>query len=609
MQTSFESPRARRLGAALTGGALLASALATAPAVAAPATVAALTSATTPTAAAPSTCGEGDGLPDSKISIQLYTHVGELGYSGTPSAETLDRVLGEVANAGFTNVEPYNHPYSMPVDEYQAILDKHGLEVSNSHGSTDRDSWPATVANAVALGQDYIGSGGMAGGYGTYEEAVATARYADELGRYAHENGANKLVLHNHQSEFTTRYPDPETGEMVSAWQVIEENTDPRYVTFELDVGWAADAGIDVPSWIEEYGDRIELLHVKDAVNVNAEGDMRQVALGTGDLDLPAIIAAAEPYVHYYTYEWDNAPSFETSAQSYRYLRCFQSEEQADECTDDGQQSLALGRPVTVSSIDDPSRTGEMAVDGNAGTRWGSGWSQPEWIAVDLGASYDLSRVRIDWETAYASGYEIQTSPDGETWTTVRTVTDGDGFVDELDVAGTGRYVRLLATERATQWGFSIYELEVFGAPAGQAAPEPVTRGAGYWSSEYREVKDAEHTADELACYLSTTRAQSAVFAEAVDLGTTDDALQVLWAANHDAQVDTLDRQLLAAWLNVATGALALDDQIALDDPADGAGTVGDLLHATEAARLAEGATWADLEGYKDALETVNAAS
>lgn len=596
MQISHAS-RARRLGAVLAGGALLAGTLVATPAVAAPANV----PARTPGTVAGEACGPDDGLPDSKISIQLYTHVGELG-SGTPAPETIDRVLGEVADAGFTNVEPFSQPYSMPVGDYQAILDRHGLEVSSSHGSTDWDTWPETVAYAVALGQDYIGTGGMAGGYGTYEEALATAEYVNRLGEYAHENGANKIVLHNHQSEFTTRYPDPETGEMVSAWQVIEENTDPRYVTFQLDVGWAADAGLDVPAWIEEYGDRIELLHVKDAVNVDADGDMRQVALGSGELDLPAIIAAAEPYVQYYTYEWDDAPSFETSAESYQYLRCYLAEGGGgDECEAEDGESLALGRPVTTSSIDDPARTGEMAVDGNAGTRWGSGWSEPEWIAVDLGADYDLSRVVIDWETAYASGYEIQTSPDGQTWTTVRTVTDGDGLFDDLDVSGTARHVRLYATERATQWGFSLYELEIYGTPSGQPAPEPVVHGAGYWTSEFRQVENPDHTADELLCLLSATRAPSAVFDEVVDLTTLDDAVQVLWSRHHDEPVDVLDRQLLAVWLNVAVGS------VSLEDPVVGGGTVGDLLEAVEAVRLGVGATRADLKEYRSALETVNA--
>lgn len=598
MQIPRHLTRARHLGAALTGGALLIGTLAGAPAVAASPAVA----APAPTTTAAAACGADDGLPDSKISIQLYTHVNELG-SGTPSPETIDRVLGEVANAGFTNIEPFSQPYSMPVEDYQAILDRHDLEVSSSHGSTDWDTWPETVAYAVALGQDYIGTGGMAGGYGTYEEALATAEYVNRLGQYAHENGANKIALHNHQSEFTTRYPHPETGEMVSAWQVIEENTDPRYVTFQLDVGWAADAGIDVPAWIEEYGDRIELLHIKDAVNVNAEGDPRQVALGNGDIDLPAIIAASEPYVQYYTYEWDYAPSFETSAESYQYLRCYLSDGGGgDQCADEDQESLALGRPVTTSSIDDPARTGEMAVDGNAGTRWGSQWSEPEWIAVDLGASYDLSRVVIDWETAFASGYEIQTSPDGETWTTVHAVTDGDGFFDDIDLSGTGRHVRLYATERATQWGFSLYELEIYGTASGEEpTPEPEARGAGYWSSEYRQVRNPDHTADELLCFLASTRAQSDVFDEVVDLTTLDDAVQVLWARHHDEWVDVVDRQLLAVWLNVAAGSVSLEDPLA------GGTTVGDLLHAIEAARLDTGATRADLKEYKNALEAVNA--
>ncbi|GGM22878.1 discoidin domain-containing protein [Promicromonospora citrea] len=600
MHTSL-LPGARSLGAALTGGALLAGVLAGTPAAAspAPAVAPAVAPATATTTA--TECGEGAGLPDANISIQLFTHVGELGF-GTPAPETIDRVLGAVADAGFTNIEPFDQPYGMPVQEYQEILDRHGLEVSSSHGATDWETWPETVAYAVALGQDYIGTGGMAGGYGTYDEAVATAEHVNRLGRYAHEHGIDKIALHNHQDEFLTRYPDPETGETVSAWQVIEEHTDPRYVTFQLDVGWAADAGIDVPTWIEKYGDRIELLHVKDAVNVNAEGDMRQVALGTGDLDLPAIIAAAEPYVQYYTYEWDDAPSFETSAESYRYLRCYLADGGDEVCDPDDGESLALGRPVTTSSIDDPSRTGEMAVDGNAGTRWGSGWSEPEWIAVDLGAPYDLRRVVVDWETAYASGYEIQVSADGEDWTTVHTVTDGDGLFDDLEVAGTGRHVRLYATERATQWGFSIYELEVYGTPVGaEPAPEPEARGAGYWTSEYRQVGHPDHTAEELECYLASTRAQSAVFDEAVALDTLDDAVQVLWPRHHDEPVDVLDRQLLTLWLNVASGAIDPDQSVA------GGRTVGDLLAAVEAARLEAGAHRDGLARYGAALEAVDA--
>jgi hypothetical protein len=66
------------------------------------------------------------------------------------------------------------------------------------------------------------------------------------------------------------------------------------------------------------------------------------------------------------------------------------------------------------------------------------------------------------WEAAYGKSYEVQTSDDGSTWSTVMTVTGGNGGVDDLDVAGSGRYVRLNLTERGTEWGYSLFELGVY---------------------------------------------------------------------------------------------------------------------------------------------------
>ena len=50
------------------------------------------------------------------------------------------------------------------------------------------------------------------------------------------------------------------------------------------------------------------------------------------------------------------------------------------------------------------------AVDGNAGTRWGSAFADPQWIQVDLGRTYSLTRVDLYWGPAYAMGYELQLS-------------------------------------------------------------------------------------------------------------------------------------------------------------------------------------------------------
>ncbi|MEU8163281.1 ThuA domain-containing protein [Micromonospora parva] len=125
--------------------------------------------------------------------------------------------------------------------------------------------------------------------------------------------------------------------------------------------------------------------------------------------------------------------------------------------------NLARGKPARASSFEGAFVAGN-AFDGVAGTRWGSAFGDPQWIDVDLGATYAINRVKLTWEAAYGSGYQIQTSPDGVTFTTIRTVTGGDGGVDDLTgLSGSGRYIRLLGTTRGTAWGYSLFEFEVYG--------------------------------------------------------------------------------------------------------------------------------------------------
>lgn len=122
----------------------------------------------------------------------------------------------------------------------------------------------------------------------------------------------------------------------------------------------------------------------------------------------------------------------------------------------------ALNRPVTVSSTETANFPGPSAVDGNVATRWSSLYVDPSWIYVDLGAPTTFGRVVLRWETAYARAYQIQTSPDAVTWTTAYSTSTGDGGVDDVAVAGSGRYVRMLGTARATQWGYSLWEFEIY---------------------------------------------------------------------------------------------------------------------------------------------------
>ncbi|HEU4328621.1 MAG TPA: discoidin domain-containing protein [Roseiflexaceae bacterium] len=134
-----------------------------------------------------------------------------------------------------------------------------------------------------------------------------------------------------------------------------------------------------------------------------------------------------------------------------------------------GTTNVARGKTATASSA----LTGgapALAVDGDAGTRWESAYSDPQWLQIDLGASASICRVRLSWEGAYASAYQIQTSPNGSTWTTVATTTGGDGGVDDLFVSGSGRYIRVYGTARGTGYGYSLWEVEVY-TPGTSATP------------------------------------------------------------------------------------------------------------------------------------------
>lgn len=110
----------------------------------------------------------------------------------------------------------------------------------------------------------------------------------------------------------------------------------------------------------------------------------------------------------------------------------------------------------------------EFAIDGNTGTRWESETGvDPQWIYLDMGASYDVTEVVISWEAASAKTYEIQVSDDAQNWTTVKTITDGaSGETRDivLDTPAAGRYVRILGTSRNMNYGYSIYEINVYAA-------------------------------------------------------------------------------------------------------------------------------------------------
>ncbi|MGD8174513.1 discoidin domain-containing protein [Marinimicrobium sp. ARAG 43.8] len=155
------------------------------------------------------------------------------------------------------------------------------------------------------------------------------------------------------------------------------------------------------------------------------------------------------------------------------------SAEATDSGGSGGNELLSLGQPVSASSEEGP-YVAESAVDGDPNTRWSSEHTANESIQVDLGASYPLSRIVLNWEAAYATGYVIEVSDNGNDWNVLYSTTNGEGGVEDITVSGNGRYVRLTGTERALPYGYSLWEFSVYGGGEGDTtgpvpAPEQLT--------------------------------------------------------------------------------------------------------------------------------------
>jgi chitinase len=128
--------------------------------------------------------------------------------------------------------------------------------------------------------------------------------------------------------------------------------------------------------------------------------------------------------------------------------------------------NLATGKQVTVSSTEAGSNVASNAVDGSYTTRWSSLYTDAEWLTVDLGAAYNVNRVKLTWEAAYGKDYTVQYSTDGSSWSTAKSITGNTDLVnDHTGLTGTSRYVRINGTARGTVYGYSVYELEVYGTP------------------------------------------------------------------------------------------------------------------------------------------------
>jgi len=125
---------------------------------------------------------------------------------------------------------------------------------------------------------------------------------------------------------------------------------------------------------------------------------------------------------------------------------------------------------LTASGVTGTSENGALlptlAIDGDMTSRWGSEHSEPQNLDLDLGEVVTVKRVLINWEAAYATNFELQVASNaGGPFTTVHTDAAGNGGNDDITLAtaSDGRYLRMRGVTRKTTYGFSIYEISVYG--------------------------------------------------------------------------------------------------------------------------------------------------
>lgn len=235
------------------------------------------------------------------------------------AAATLDTLKG----LGIKDME-FSSLFGKSAAELRKLLDDRGMHCS-SFGVSYDDALKKTQEvgqNAKTLGAKFVRVAWVPHkGAFTKEMADQTIADFNTIGKRLKDEFGLTFCYHNHGYEFE-KYED---GTLLD---YIIQKTDPKYVSFELDILWAFFPGGDPAALLTKYPTRYKLMHMKD-LRKGVEGNLsggtpvtNDVALGTGQLDIPAILKAAKKSAIEHYYIEDESPSYATQVpQTMAYLK------------------------------------------------------------------------------------------------------------------------------------------------------------------------------------------------------------------------------------------------------------------------------------------------
>jgi sugar phosphate isomerase/epimerase len=211
--------------------------------------------------------------------------------------------LDTIKRMGFTEIEG-GGGRDMSPEEYKKLCDERGLSIpSIGAGYEQLVKDPKAVADrAKILGAKYVMTAWIPHQKGAFnlENAKQAVTDFNAFGKVLKENGIT-FCYHAHGFEFQPY----EKGTLLD---YIITNTNPEYVSFEMDIMWIYFGGGDPAGLLKKYGDRWKLMHLKDLKKgtprdlTGGTSPENDVALGTGELDIPGILRAAKKagIAHYF---------------------------------------------------------------------------------------------------------------------------------------------------------------------------------------------------------------------------------------------------------------------------------------------------------------------
>lgn len=238
-------------------------------------------------------------------------------------AKDVARTLDLVQANGFTDIE-FSSLFGKTAPELRAMIDARDIKCS-SYGTGYGDLVNKTdsiAKNALILGAQYVRVAGIPHKAAfTLDEAKKAVDDFNRAGKYLKEKYGLTFIYHNHGFEF-------QPYENGTLYDYIVQNTDPQYVSFELDVLWAFFPGQNPAGLLEKYGERYKALHLKDikkGIPGNLSGGTNpdnETAVGAGAVDFPSIIkAAVKDHIRHYYIEDESSRVLRQVPESIAYLQ------------------------------------------------------------------------------------------------------------------------------------------------------------------------------------------------------------------------------------------------------------------------------------------------